>query len=160
MTAATGRVWTLQFMAPCAWILANRNSAHERYSRSSLVRGWRRAMVDCCSCGDVVLPCGEDRLDLIAIDATARFRGRAPVRDSDNLGPTLKAVKDALAVPRRHGKHPPAAGYGLIPEDSDKHVAHAEIRIGEPLPRSVWEGHPGLLIVRITELIPANARLF
>lgn len=156
---AKGRVWTLSIMAPCEWILANRNSAHHRYTRSRLTRKWRQAVVDCCKTGG--LPNGDNRLELIDVAAIARFRGRAPVIDRENLRPTLKAAIDGLTPAkkiRREGHTIHVPGWGLIPDDNDEHLAAGtDIRIGDPLPKFVWEGHPGLLIITITELIPANA---
>lgn len=152
------RVWTLTLLAPCEWICANRDTAHQWQSRSRLVRKWRQAVVDCCRAGG--LPCGDQRLDYIRVRMTARFRGRPPVRDGNagNLDPTKKAVLDGLGPPRRYGKNPrPSPGYGLIRDDSDKHVQSASIVLGEPLPRTVIADHPGLLIVTIRELKPANS---
>lgn len=149
------RIWTLTIMAPCEWICANRDTAHQWQSRSRLVRKWRQAVVDCCRAGD--LPCGDNRLALIDVSAIARFRGKPPVHDSGNLRPTLKAVVDGLCPPRRYGRSKrPAPGYGLIPDDRDKYVANDTIRLGERLPNTVIADHPGLLIVTIRELKPAN----
>ena len=50
-------------------------------------------------------------------------------------------------------------GYGLIPDDKDHHLESSIITIGEPLPKTVAAGHPGLLKVTITELIRTD-RLF
>ena len=153
-----GRVWTLMFLAPCEWILANRNSAHNRFTRSKLTRQWRKAVVDCCREGD--LPHGDTRLDLIKVAAVARFAGRAPVRDSENLRPTLKACVDGLTpsrLYRREGSETRVPGWGLIPDDNDRHLAAADIRLGEPLPTFVRGQHPGLITITITELIQANS---
>lgn len=110
---AKGRVWTLSIMAPCEWILANRNSAHHRYTRSRLTRKWRQAVVDCCKTGG--LPNGDNRLELIDVAAIARFRGRAPVIDRENLRPTLKAAIDGLTPAKKirregHTIHVPEIG--------------------------------------------------
>lgn len=143
------RVWTLTILAPCEWLLANRNSAHQRFTRSRLTRLWRAAVVEVCRDGQ--LPTG---LDVIGVDGLARFRGRPPVRDRENLRPTLKAAIDGLTAPRRYGKATtPAPGYGLIVDDSDKHLAPGtDIRIGEPLPKTTIADHPGLLILTIREI--------
>jgi len=146
------RTWTLQIVAPCAWITANQlNNKHNRFSRSALTKTWRQVVV-LHAVGEG-LPTG---LDYVRVDAVARFMGRAPVRDRDNLRPTLKAAIDGL-TPERHftrqGKNYHSPGYGLIPDDNDKHLAGSDIRIGDPLPKDIHApGHPGLLILTITEL--------
>jgi len=157
--AAPRRVWQLTILAPCEWLTANKiNDTWNRYARSRLTRQWRQAIVDSCRQGQ--LPTGEHRLDLIQVEAIARFRGRPPVRDSENLRPTLKAAIDGLTPERylsRKESRIPVPGWGLIPDDSDKHLARADIRVGEPLPKTVIADHPGLLIITITELAPANS---
>lgn len=142
------RTWTLTILAPCEWLTANRNSAHMRWARSNLTRLWRQAVVDVCTQGQ--LPKG---LDVISVDAIARFRGRPPVRDRENLRPTLKAAIDGLTRSRRYGTATtPVPGYGLIVDDNDKHLAPGtDIRIGEPLPKTTIADHPGLLILTIRE---------
>jgi len=155
---ATGRVWTLTILAPCDWLLANRNSAHNRYSRSKLTRQWRQAVEDCCRLGG--LPNGNNRLELITVEAAARFRGRPPVRDRNNLEPTLKACVDGMTPEKfitRDGRRIRVPGWGLIPDDSDKHIAKAAIAVGAPLPKTVQADHPGLLIITIRELASANS---
>lgn len=151
------RTWTLTIMAPCEWLTANKlNGRWDKYKRAKLTRTWRQTIVDCCRTGG--LPNGGDRLELVSIAAVARFRGRPPVRDSENLRPTLKAAIDGLTPARRYGKSErEAPGYGLIPDDNDKHLAWATIRLGDPLPKTVQANHPGLLVITITELAPANS---
>lgn len=153
------RVWTLTLLAPGVWLTANTlNGAHDGPARARAIRAWRQAIVEACRAGH--LPSGEQRLDYIRVQMSARFRGRPPVRDGNagNLDPTKKAVLDGLCPPRRYGRNPrPSPGYGLIPDDRDKHVESASIVLGEPLPRAVIADHPGLLIVTITELKPANS---
>jgi hypothetical protein len=134
------REWTLRITAPCDWITANPRSSN-RHVRASLVTQWRRAAYE--RAGEEHLPVG---LDYLRIDAEFRFRGRAPVRDRDNLRPTVKAAIDGLGRPGP-GKAP---GYGLIPDDSDKYLAGTEITIGDPM--SHWLNHRGLLILHIKEL--------
>lgn len=151
------RVWKLTLLAPCDWLTDNTlNGPNDGPIRARLTRKWRQAMCDCCRAGN--LPCGDNRLQLIDIAAVARFRGRPPVHDRNNLRRTLKAVVDGLTPPRRYGKNPkPSPGYGLIPDDRDRYVASETITIGEPLPKTVIADHPGLLIVTIRELKPANS---
>lgn len=155
------RIWTLTLMAPCVWLTANTlNGPNDGPARSRAIRLWRKAMCDCCRAGN--LPCGDQRLDLIRVRMTARFRGRPPVRDGNagNLDPTKKAVLDGLGPERNRmwkGELRKFAGWGLIPDDSDKHLESASIVVGEPLPPTVIADHPGLLIVTITELAKPDA---
>lgn len=155
------RVWTLTIMAPGVWLTANTlNGPNDGPARTRAIRKWREAMYDCCRTGG--LPCGDQRLDYIRVRMTARFRGRPPVRDGNagNLDPTKKAVLDGLGPSRTRkwkGEWRTAPGWGLIPDDSDKHLESASIVLGEPLPQTVIADHPGLLIVTIRELKPANS---
>jgi crossover junction endodeoxyribonuclease RusA len=97
------------------------------------------------------LPTGLAR---VRIDAVAHFRGRAPVRDTANLAPTLKAVVDGLG-PERHyrwrGIMRHSVGYGLIPDDSDKHLDGPYWVIGEALQAKPY-ATAGQLVVTITEV--------
>jgi hypothetical protein len=156
--AQPGRVWELTLLAPCPWLTSNTfNGPGDMHGRARLVRKWRQGIVESCRSGK--LPTGDTRLDYISVLMTARFRGRPPVRDGNagNLDPTKKAVLDGLGPSRTRkssdGTRRTSPGWGLIPDDSDKHVASAAIVLGEPLPATVIRDHPGLLIVRITELI-------
>lgn len=148
----TCREWTLTIAAPCAWLTANHiNNRHNRYSRSALTKGWRTAGFE--ACGVAGLPTG---LNVIDVAGVARFLGRAPVRDRDNLRPTLKAVIDGFGPARvwtRKGTTYHSPGYGLIPDDNDKHLADSRIHIGDPLSPLVYRpGHLGLLILTIKEI--------
>lgn len=156
--AAVGRMWTLTLLAPCEWITKNKvNDQWDRYKVAKLTKTWRQSMVSACANGG--LPHGDNRLDYIRIEAEARFRGRAAVRDRNNLEPTLSAIQDGLTpakVLTRKGRRIPIPGWGLIPDDSDKHVELSRIWVGEPLPITVVVSHPGFLIVTITELVRAG----
>lgn len=147
-----GREWTLTIPAPCKWLTANRlNNRHNRFSRSKLTKEWRTAGYHAAKAAH--LPTGLHCIEVIGV---ARFLGRAPVRDRDNLRPTLKAVIDGLGPPRtftRQGKTFHSPGYGLIPDDNDKHLARSDIRIGDPLPKHTTRpGHLGLLMLTIQEI--------
>lgn len=155
-----GRSWTLVILAPCEWITANKlNNRHNRFSRARLTLSWRLAIVECCRAGK--LPSGPPEwVDYFRVDAIARFKGRPPVRDRDNLRPTLKAAIDGLTPARnvtRNGKTFNVPGWGLIPDDSDKYLAGCDIVIGEPLARTTQTDHPGLLYLTLTELVRQNA---
>lgn len=146
------REWTLTIPAPCAWLTANQlNNRHNRFKRADLTRHWRTAGWGAAKMAD--LPIG---LHCIEVLGVARFLGRAPVRDRDNLRPTLKAVIDGLGPARtfnRQGKIYHSSGYGLIADDDDKHLLRSDIRIGDPLPKhSTLPGHLGLLMLTIQEI--------
>ena len=155
------RRWTSTLIAPCAWLTDNAVLGRlSNQERARLVRKWRKAMADCCEAGG--LPNGDNRLDWIRVRATTRFLNHPPIRD-DNAGAlhhTLKAVIDGLAPEKRRtvkGEVRISPGWGLIPDDSDRYLESSSIVIGEPLPSTVMAGHPGLLIVQITELKRATA---
>lgn len=158
----TGRVWRLALVAPCPWLTSNTlNGPADIPIRSRRVAKWRKTMCDCCG-GSEPLPTGGQRLDYIRVQMVARFLGRPPVRDGNagNLDPTKKAVLDGLGPARTrkvNGTVRTYPGWGLIPDDSDKHIESAVITIGAPLPSTVMPGHPGLLVVTITELLRADA---
>lgn len=146
-----GREWTLTIPAPCAWLTANQlNNRHNRFSRSSITKSWRTAGYHAAKAAR--LPTG---LACIEVLGVARFLGRAPVRDRDNLRPTLKAVIDGFGPARtwtRKGATYHSPGYGLIADDDDKHLLRSDIRIGDPLPRHTHPGHLGLLMLTIQEI--------
>jgi len=116
------RTWTLVIPAPCEWITANPGSAGV-YTIAGLKRQWRRSA--CIIATTAKLPRG---LDYVRIDTECWFptEGRLPVRDRDNLRPTLKAAVDGLG-PQTHltrkGVVSVSPGYGLIVDDSDRHIA-------------------------------------
>jgi hypothetical protein len=114
----TDDVWTLEIYAPCAWLTANVERHYQ--SRATKVRKWREAVVDVCAIAQ--LPHG---VTPVRIAAAVRYAGRRPVRDRLNLAPTIKACVDALTPARtftRGGKTYVTAGYGLLPDDDDRHV--------------------------------------
>lgn len=147
-----GREWTLTILAPCKWLTANQlNNKHNRIWRSTITKAWRAAAANAANAAG--LPTGVHRIEVIAV---ARFLGRAPVRDRDNLRPTLKAVIDGLTPARtftRQGKTFHSPGHGLIADDDDKHLVRSDIRIGDPLPKATTlPGHLGLLTLTIQEI--------
>jgi len=124
-----GREWTFVIPAPCEWITANKiTGTYNRYVRAKLTRPWRKASCDAAERED--LPTG---LDCVRIDAIARYHtSHPPVRDRDNLRPTLKAVIDGLGPAKtsvRKGKTHRYPGYGLIPDDNDRHLAGSDITL-------------------------------
>lgn len=137
------RTWTITITAPCPWLTAN--DRRHWAAQAELVKQWRLA--SCLAARWAKLPTGLDR---VRIDAVAHFRGRPPVRDRDNLQPTLKAVIDGLG-PEKQTKKGKTPGYGLVPDDSDKHLAGTSLAIGEKLPRMPF-GQPGEMVLLITEV--------
>lgn len=143
------QAWTVTMTAPCVWLTANDRRHH--MAQAKLIKAWRVAAFVAAQVHH--LPRGLDR---VRIEAEARFRGRAPVRESSNLHPTLKAVVDGLG-PQRETRHRNiirvSVGYGLVVDDDDKHVEGPFVTIGEKLAPQAYAG-PGELILTITE-VPA-----
>lgn len=142
------RVWKLTISAPCPWLTAN--DTRPRFAQSELIKRWRVAGFTAARFAR--LPTG---LAKVRIDVVARFRGRAPVRDRDNLRPTLKAVIDGLGPPRqfkRKNVMHVAVGHGLMPDDDDKHLDGPYLQIGEPLAVHPYAG-VGELTLTITEVL-------
>lgn len=144
-----GQQWTLRIVAPGAWLTAN-SRLDRRYVGAKLTRAWRLAAW--AAARQAGLPTGIER---VRIDCVARFRGRAPIRDRDNLRPTVKAVVDGLGPERRRfvrGRLEVAPGWGLVVDDSDKHVDGPELVIGERIREAGLDrGH---LLVTITVVQP------
>lgn len=143
--AQAGRIWTLVIPAPDKWLTAN-PSRNNYYARSAQVRKWRQAG---CDAGIAAgLP---QHVDLVHFHGTARYHGHAPVRDRDNLRPTLKAVIDGLTPPKtvtRKGKTYHYPGCSLLVDDNDRHVAGTDIT----LERVPGDGRDELVLI-IKEII-------
>lgn len=113
---ALQRSWLVEIPYAGKWLTANRSS-HYRYASTD----WRHsAMVACIN---AKLPKGITpvRLHLVCWYSTSH----APVRDRLNLSPTIKAIVDGLTptvTRHRNGRPHVRGGYGLLPDDSDKHV--------------------------------------
>jgi hypothetical protein len=115
------KVYRLRVLAPAdGWLTSNPRRAGAWRARSAVVREWRsNAAAACMAAG---LPKG---ITPVTIEVVAWYRGRAPVNDRLNLAPTIKAAVDGLGPERiitRNGKRFHAAGYGLLTDDSDRHV--------------------------------------
>lgn len=146
------RVWRLAIAAPCLWLTANDRRHH--LGQAPLVREWRGAAYLAAKAAH--LPTGLLR---VRIDVVAHFRGRPPVRDRANLSPTVKAVVDGLGPARSYkwrGRQITSVGYGLIPDDSDKHLDGPYLEIGAPLAAQAF-GSVGELMLTITELAVPDA---
>lgn len=97
------------------WLTSNRTG---RYRHGATP--WRNSTM--LACRAAKLPTG---LTPVTIRVTAYYVGRSPVRENQNLYPTIKAIVDGLTplkVSHRLGKPHTRGGYGLIPDDSDTHV--------------------------------------
>lgn len=111
-----GRTWCIEIPFAGEWLTANRGSRYRHGSNE-----WR-ALAN-IACAHARLPRGITpvRLHLVCWYHTAR----APVRDRLNLAPTIKAIVDGLTpkvVSSRNGRPHTRGGYGLLPDDSDRHV--------------------------------------
>jgi len=143
-----GRMWTLVIPAPCEWLTANRDRG--RFGVVRPRKMWRQASYTAALAAK--LPKGLDR---VIFEVEARFAGPPPVRDRDNLRPTVKAVIDGLGPARlitRNGRRYYSPGYGLIRDDSDRHVADTPLTIGPPMPARPY-GPAGQLRITIREII-------
>ena len=122
----SGREWTLTVHAPAPWITANWITKANRFARSAAVKKWREAAYAAAVAAK--LPTG---LTVVTIDAQCWFPavGDLPVDDRENLRPTVKAATDGLGRETRRtvkGRLHIAKGYGLIPDDDDKHLARSQ----------------------------------
>jgi hypothetical protein len=104
------------------WLTSNKAG---RYRHGSTP--WRHTAHMACRAAK--LPTG---LTPVILHLVAYYVGRAPVRDNANLYPTIKAIVDGLTplkVSSRHGQRHTRGGYGLIPDDSDKHIRDLSWRL-------------------------------
>ncbi len=142
------RQWTITVTTPCDWLTAN--DRRNRMVQANLVKMWREAAY--WAARKAKLPTGLQR---VRLDVEAVFFGRAPVRDRDNLRPTVKAAIDGAIGPARewtrNGKRHRSVGYGVVPDDSDKHVDGPYLTIGPGKPARLY-GPGGELTITITEV--------
>ena len=120
ITIQAARSWTIRIPFAGEWLTANPRGTSDRYGRSRLIRRWRESAATACLAAR--LPKG---ITPVRLHVVMHYIGRPPVRDRDNIVPTVKALVDGLTPPRefqRNGKWYRTAGYGLIPDDSDRHV--------------------------------------
>ena len=153
MSDDNATLWTVTIPAPCRWMTSNRGNSRSvggRLAIAHLTRQWRFGAYS--AAGLAQLPTG---LTYVRMDFEARFRGPAPVRDRMNLYPTIKAAIDGFGPGRVTARTPYAVGWGLIPDDDDKHLQMGDLRIGPRLP-TVPYGDAGHLIVTITDLSGAG----
>lgn len=150
------RAWTIG-VPVMQWLTANRELHYRR--RAEIVTTLRSGVVAACHRAD--LPKG---ITPVRLSAIAQYTGRsAPVRDRLNLAPTIKAVVDGL-TPRvekwRGGRAVVSLGYGLLPDDSDRHVLDttwtlARLNADGPFEHGL-PGYAGLVVLTITEVPDAH----
>jgi hypothetical protein len=143
----TAREWSFELEPPAAFVTAN----DRRDRRGDSARpAWRaRAAVEAHR---LKLPKGLQRVRIDIVIAPEHRR-----RDKEAYRPTCKAIVDGLGPPfvrRPSGKSRGAAapGYGLMPNDSDKHLDGEHLHVVDPAPPR------GLVTVYITDLtdVPAG----
>lgn len=120
ITIQAGRTWHIHIPFAGKWLTANPRSTTDRYGRSKLIRDWRWHTA--IACREARLPKG---ITPVTIHADVWYVGARPVRDRLNLAPTIKACVDGLSPEKewtRGGKAHRSPGYGVIPDDSDRHV--------------------------------------
>lgn len=105
--------WTIRIDAPRAWITANHRM--NRWKLADAVRDWRTAGFYAAHNTRPKLPTG---LQLARVDILLRW-AKPPVRDVENARETVKAAVDGALGPRRGG-----LGYGVVVDDSDKHLIY------------------------------------
>lgn len=110
------RSWIVEIPFAGKWLTANKTSSYRWGARD-----WRDNTK--VACINAKLPKG---VEAVRIHGVCWYVGRvAPVRDNGNLRPTFKAIEDGLSptvVSSRNGRPHTRGGYGLIPDDSDKHL--------------------------------------
>lgn len=146
----TGREWTLAIPAPASWL--TNNSREHRMADAPVTKAWRTAGY--VAARRARLPQG---LGHVRVTPTARLVGPGVVREAPNLAPTIKAVVDGLGpsrvITKRDGTQYHAPGWGLVLDDSDRHLTLDQTVI-ERLPRHPYRlGH---LILHIREEEPRH----
>jgi hypothetical protein len=139
------RTWTIMVPFAGKWMTANDRT--RPIAAAGIIRDWRQAVFYACT--EAKLPKG--LVTPVRIHLACWHVGRAPVRDRANLAPTVKAIVDALTPARGfvyRGQQRRTIGYGLIPDDSDKHVVD-----------TTWVLVPGIrprVDLTITEVLDAG----
>lgn len=135
--------WVITIPAPCPWLTDNDRRHHMAQAR--LVREWRNAAYA------AALRTRPPRLlDRVRVDCLFRW-ATSPVKELDNVRATRKACVDG-AVGSRRGT---AVGYGIVIDDSDRHVEYGYVRaelIEVPPARLALNPHAGELILTVTDL--------
>ena len=146
----TAREWTLQIKAPARMLSANGNKPWRETANAK--REWRAATYVLAK--SARLPRGLDR---VRVDVELWFNVQRE-RDEPNYHPYVaKPIVDALAAERKvRDRRQPTGwriepGYGLIPNDTKRHLDGPHIHIGhQSVPRREYPH--GLAVVTITDL--------
>ena len=117
--------YTLEIPAPADWI--SENDRLYWAQRAKIVRAWRNAAL--IYARQARLP----KLERAHITATVH-KGNRRAYDAHNLMPTAKACIDGLVTGKGRVK-----GYGLLPDDSNKHLTGPDMRAGtvDPVPHII-----------------------
>lgn len=147
-TTTDTRTWTLTISAPTRMYSVNANVHWRRLAEAR--KAWRETTFVLAQ--QARLP---KRLDKVRIDITLHFTDRRP-RDTANFHPTVgKPITDAFGAQRVvNGKSGVRVevGYGLIPDDTPRHLDGPHLLIGEPASRTTYP--LGLAVVTVTDLSP------
>ena len=110
--------WTITILAPCKFI--NLNARTHWAPKAQLTKAWRNAAH--VAARNAQLPKGLQAVHVVAhiIKPTSREY------DVHNLMPTLKAAIDGLVT-----------DYGLIPDDTNKHLTGPDLRQGGKGPAAI-----------------------
>lgn len=115
-SAGPAHSWLVRIPYAGQWLTANKPASY-RYG----AKEWRDSANVACRAAKLPRGITPVTLHLVCWYETKR----APVRDKTNLFPTVKAIVDGLTptvVSSRQGRPHTRGGYGLIPDDSDRHV--------------------------------------
>ncbi len=112
--------WTIRVYCPGKWLTANIERHH--YGRSALVAQWRENTV--AACEEAGLP--KEITDHVIITPVVIYASRAPVRDSPNIEPTIKAIVDAFLDTQveggRHARRRQQIGALETPRKKETHA--------------------------------------
>lgn len=125
------RIWKLILPAPCQLWSANDEHRGNEYDTARIRKTWRGAVFDRLSAIDA--PTGLPRVRFsIVFHFTSDGR-----RDALNYASTAKPIIDGFAPPflQKPTKAKPrgsfSPGYGMIPDDTPRHVEATELSIGD-----------------------------
>lgn len=146
---AVQRSWKIVIPTPGKWMTANDRGHWSK--RAPLEAAWRSAAERAARQMRPKIPRG---LDLVRVDVLLRY-GRKPVREIENLRDTLKACVDGAVGPARVSKKGTSPGYGIVTDDSDKHVLYGAYD-GELMEltkaQKVLNPYAGEVVLTVTEL--------
>lgn len=144
-----GDTWTIRVHQPAEWITANKTQHWA--ARARLIAHWRHAAYYAARQTRPRIPTG---LELVRLDVLSRW-GRPPVRDMPNIEPTIKAIVDGAIGPSRRTKTGSTAlGYGIVADDSDRHVIYGT-KTAEVV-RGLGQ-YDGQVVLTVTDMSPVPA---